>query len=129
MSFGLKVEDRSDRHMNFSAWKKRIKCVFEESEVWDIVEKQPTITTNATPLAKCKKLNARAKRLILDGVRDHIIPHVRGKDYAYEMWASLISIYQSSNENKNMVLREKLKAIKMKKYEGMVAYLICITDV
>ena len=92
MSFGLKVEDRLDGHVNFSAWKERIKCVFEESEVWDIVEKQPTIPTDVTLLAEFKKLNAKAKRLILDGIRDHIIPHVRGKDYAHEMWAALISL-------------------------------------
>ena len=100
MSFGSKVEDRLDGHMNFSAWKERIKCVFEEAEVWDIVEKQATIPTDSTQLAKFKKLNARAKRLILDSIRDHIIPHVRGKDYAYEMWAALISLYHNSNENK-----------------------------
>lgn len=129
MSFGLKVEDRLDGHMNFSAWKERIKCVFEESEVWDIVEKQPTIPADATQLAEFKKLNSRAKRLILDGIRDHIISHARRKDYAYEMWAALISLYQSSNENRKMVLREKLKAIKMTKSEGVVAYLTCITIV
>ena len=123
MSFGLKVEDRLDRHVNFSAWKERIKCVFEESEVWDIVEKQPTIPVDATQLAEFKKLNAKGKRLILDGIRDHIIPHVRGKDYAHDMWAALISLCQSSNENRKMVLREKLKTIKMMNSEGVVAYL------
>ena len=129
ISFGLKVEDRLDGHVNFSAWKERIKCVFEESEVWDIVEKQPTIPTDVTLLAEFKKLNAKAKRLILDGIRDHIIPHVRGKDYAHEMWATLISLYQSSNENRKMVLREKLKTIKMTKSEGVVAYLTRINNV
>ena len=60
--------------------------------MWDIVEKQPTIPTDVTLLAEFKKLNAKAKRLILDGIRDHIIPHVRGKDYAHDMWAALISL-------------------------------------
>ena len=95
MSFGLKVEDRLDGHMIYSAWKERIKCVFEESKVWDIVENQPIIPTDVTQLVQFKKLNAKTKRLILDGIRDHIIPHVRGKDYAHEMWAELISLYQS----------------------------------
>ena len=45
------------------------------------------------------------------------------------MWATLISLYQSSNENRKMVLREKLKAIKMTKFERVVAYLTRITNV
>jgi len=32
---------------------------------------------------------ACAKRLILDGVRDHIVSHIAGKDTAKEMWDAL----------------------------------------
>ena len=36
--------------------------------------------TYATQLVAYKKKIIKAKRLILDGVKDHVIPHVRGKD-------------------------------------------------
>ena len=81
------------------------------------------------PLVEYNKKNARARRLILDEIKDHVIPHVRGKDNAFDMWASLNNLYQSSNENHKMVLKEKLKAIKMNKSEGVVAYLTRITNV
>jgi hypothetical protein len=45
------------------------------------------------------KNNIKAKRIILDAIKDHVIPHVTGKANAYEMWESLTKLYQSSNEN------------------------------
>jgi hypothetical protein len=64
-------------------------------------------------LAAFNKKNVKAKRTILDTIKDHVIPHVAGKTNVFEMWASLTKLYQSSNENRKMVLREKLKNIKM----------------
>jgi len=64
-------------------------------------------------LADYNKRNNKGKRLILDGVKDHCIPHVRGKRSAHEMWTALSNLYQSTNENRKMVLKEKLKTIKM----------------
>ena len=80
-------------------------------------------------MAEFNKKNAKAKRLILVGIKDHVIPHVRGKTYAHEMWTALTSLYQSSNENRKMVLKEKLKAIKMAKTDNATAYLTKITSV
>jgi hypothetical protein len=50
-----------------------------------------------------------------------------GKIHAYEMWESLTKLYQSTNENRKMVLREKLKSIKMTKAENVVTYLTRLT--
>jgi len=67
--------------------------------------------------------------LILEGIKDHVIPHVREKTYAHEMWTALTSLYQSSNENRKMVLKEKLKAIKMANTDSATTYLTKITSV
>ena len=45
------------------------------------------------------------------------------------MWTALTSLYQSSNENRKMVLKEKLKAIKMAKTDNTTTYLTKITSV
>jgi hypothetical protein len=55
-------------------------------------------------VAEFKKRNIKAKRTILDVVKDHIIPHVSGKAFAYEMWDLFCKLYQSSNQNRLMVL-------------------------
>jgi len=55
------------------------------------------IPTNPTQLDAYKKRNVKAKILILDIVKYHLILHILGKNNAYEMWESLTKIYESSN--------------------------------
>ena len=45
------------------------------------------------------------------------------------MWTALTNLYQSSNENRKMVIREKLKSIHMNKGENIPTYLTRITQV
>ena len=40
---------------------------------------------DATLLAAYTKKNINAKIIILDAIKDHVIPHVTGKTNAYEM--------------------------------------------
>ena len=132
MSLGLRVEDRLDGHINYSVWKERMQSIFEEAEVWDIMvhtaQHPVVVPTDATQLAAYNKKNNKGKRLILDGIKDHCIPHVRGKSNAHEMWTALSNLYQSTNENRKMVLKEKLKNIKMGN-DSAAGYLTKITNV
>jgi hypothetical protein len=133
MAIGLRVEDRLDGAVNFGAWKERMILLLQESELWDIVENSTTnpmnVPTDATLLAAYTKKRIKAKRIILDDIKDHLIPHVTGKVNAYEMWEYLTKLYQRTNENRKMVLREKLKSIKMTKAENVVTYLTMLTQV
>lgn len=97
--------------------------LLEEQELQDIVEKTVTLPTDAVLLAKFK-----AKRIILDVVKDDIILHVVGKVNAFHMWESLSNLYQSSNWNRKMMLREKLNGLKMTKTEIMALYLMRISQ-
>ena len=45
------------------------------------------------------------------------------------MWDALTNLYQSSDENQKMVLREKLKSIRMATSENVASYLTRITHV
>jgi hypothetical protein len=56
-------------------------------------------------------------------VRDHIIPHLTGKTCAYKMWASLCKLYESSNENRKMVLHDRLRGIHMLEDETVTSFL------
>ena len=101
MSIGLRLEDRLDGAGNFCPWKARIVIILQENELWDIIENStinpiviPAATDVATLLA-FNKLDIKAKRIILDVVKDHVIPHISEKNRAYEMWDSLTKMYQS----------------------------------
>ena len=133
MVFGLRVEDRLDGATNFSPWKSRISLIIEENELCDIVQGTTTnpvvVPADATDKAAFLKKDIKARRVILDAVKDHVIPGILAKDHDFEMWTGLTKLYQSSNENMKMVLREKLKGVCMGKGESMASYPTKITHV
>jgi hypothetical protein len=89
MATGLRVENRLDGAANFSSWKARIVLLFQENELWDIVEGTTATPVGATPvvaiptdpaaLTAFTKKDIKAKRILFDAVKDHIIPHVSSK--------------------------------------------------
>ena len=89
MVFGLRVEDRFDGAANSSPWKARISLILEENELWDIVHgtiaNLVVVFADATDKAAFMKRDVRARRVILDAVKDHVIPHISAKDHAFEM--------------------------------------------
>ena len=58
-----------------------------------------------------------------------MIPHVTKITHAYEMWEALTKLFQSGNENKKMVPREKLHSMKMSRGESITSYLTRVTQV
>jgi hypothetical protein len=87
------------------------------------------VPIDGTLLVTYTKKSFKAKRIILDAIKDHLIPHLTGKSNAYEMWESLKKLYQSTDKNRKMVLRETMKSIKMTKAENVVTYLTRLTQV
>jgi hypothetical protein len=127
----MRVEDRLEGASNWSPWKVRMVFVLEDLELWDIVEATiPPIPVTAPVLvAEFRKKNNKVKRTTCDVVRDHTIPHLMGKACAYEMWASLCKLYESSNENRKMVLHDRLRGIHMLKDESVTSFLGHFTQI
>jgi hypothetical protein len=77
----MRVEDRLVGASNWSPWKTKIIFVLEDLELWDIVEAPIVIPPITTPIMVVEF--RKRKRIICDGVRDHVIPHLTGKDFAF----------------------------------------------
>jgi hypothetical protein len=120
----MRVEDRLAGASNWLPWKARMVFVLEDLELWDIVELVvPPIPVTAPVLVAEFKRGNKAKRIICDAVRDHIIPHLTGKTCAFAMWVSLCKLYESSNENRKMVLHDRHRGIHMLKDESVTSFL------
>jgi hypothetical protein len=121
----MRVEDRLAGARNWLPWKARIVFVLEDLDLWDIVEALVPILPITAPvlLADFRRRNNKAKRTIFYAVRDHIIPHLTRKTYAYEMWKSLCKLYESSNENRKLVLHDQLRSIRMLEDESVTSFL------
>jgi hypothetical protein len=71
----------------------------------------------------------KAQRIILDGVKDHPIPHLAEKKIAKEMWDALKNLFETKNENRKMALKAKLHDTKMDKEESVSSYLTRVAQV
>lgn len=87
------------------------------------------VSTDANPLKKYKGEMAKAKKLILDGVQDHMVSHIAGKDTARQMWEALATLYKGSSEQQKMYFKEKLRCTRMQKGDKIDPFLKRIQEV
>jgi hypothetical protein len=97
--------------------------------LWEIAEGKVVLPADPTQQPDFLKKDVKARRIIVDGVKDHIIPHLSGKKTTKEMWDALVKLYQSDNQSRKMLLREKLRSTKMAKGESVVTYLTKFTQI
>jgi hypothetical protein len=120
-SVGLRFEDRLDGASNFCPSRERIGSVLEDNGL-EIVKGKVAAPIDPMQLAAHTKKDVRARRILVDGVKDHIIPHLIGKKTTKDMWEALVKLYQSDNQSMKMMFREKLISTKMAKGESVVTY-------
>ena len=82
MAMFLRIEDKLDGISNSAIWKDKIQTVFEEAAVWDIV-RQEVVPPVAYEIVEFTSNNAKAKMILMDSLKDHVVPQVRGNTYAY----------------------------------------------
>ena len=75
----IRYEDLLDGVSNYIPWKVRITNVLKEIRVWSFINSVMTKPTNKDELEEFEAHEARAQRIILDGVKDHLIPHLLEK--------------------------------------------------
>ena len=69
-----------------------------------------------------KKDLIRAQRIIVDSIKDHLIPQVSSSKTPKEMYDSLSKIYEAKNINRRMNFRTQLNSTKMIKGESIQNY-------
>jgi hypothetical protein len=94
-STSLKFEDKLDGALNFLSWNVKVTLFLEENDLWDIIKDIMTSPTYPQQLAAHTKREVKAKQMILDVIKHHLIPHISKKKIAKEMFDALVSLYQS----------------------------------
>ena len=92
MAVQLRVEDRLQGAHNFPTWKERITRILDISDAEEHIDSTKVAPIDPADLIAWKKIDSRAMLIIMDGVKDHIIPHLSGKNTALEMWKDLESL-------------------------------------
>lgn len=132
MSFyGFRLEYALEGTSNFYACKDNKEFVLDENGLLEDTQtdipKPPA--SNAQQLAQWKKDIEKSRRIVLEGVKYHVLLSLHGKNIAFAMWKTLIEIFDSSSDAKKLALKDNLRNIRMKKNETIVKYLSRFTQV
>jgi hypothetical protein len=128
MSGSIKLIDKLEGVENFHAWKYRIGLILEENDLARFVKEELPEPEDAAEKAKHQKDTIRAKRIIADSIKDHLIPYVSSKKTPKEMFDALTILYEGNNINWKMNLRTQLKNTRMQKGEMIHEYFSRISE-
>ena len=111
---------------NFSVWKARILIVLEAYHLRDHAEQVLATPIDADLLRKHNEAVGHAKQLIMDGVKDHLVPHIAEKKTVNEMWQALTYLYVGKSVQRKMLLETHMQSFMMTKGEDMEQFLFIL---
>jgi hypothetical protein len=122
MSASTKLIDKLEGVENFRAWKYIIGFILEENDLAKFIKENVPKPEEEAAKEKYKKDMIRAKRIIADSIKDHLIPQVSSMNTPKGMFDALTRMYEGKNINQKMNLRTQLKNTKMQKGETVQDY-------
>jgi hypothetical protein len=85
----------------------------EENDLARFVKQEVSEHEDAAEKEKHLKDTIRAKRIIADSIKDHLIPYVSSNNTLKKFFDSLSRLYEGKNINWKMNLRTQLKTTRM----------------
>ena len=76
MTISTKLDEKLEDADNFRAWKYRVMLILEENNLEGFIEEDIPELEEDEAKAKHKKSLVKAKRIIANSIKDHLIPHV-----------------------------------------------------
>ena len=80
---GLRLEYALEGTSNFVAWKDHMVVVLDENGLLEYIK------TNVAKPPESEGHVAKVRRIILEGVHDHIISNIHGKESLFALWKTL----------------------------------------
>jgi len=94
MSFnGLRLEYALEGSSNYIAWKDRMEAVLDDNGLKDFIEDEVPKPTDTAQVDAWQKKIAKCRRILLEGVKDHIVSSLHGKASSCLMWKALIDLF------------------------------------
>ena len=85
---GMKVEDHLDEATNFIFWKSRV-LILDENDLSKLVNEKFREAGADEDKSHWKKSYTRARRILVDSVRDHLVPQISRKKTTRKMFKTL----------------------------------------
>ena len=122
---GLRLVYVLEGSSNYISWKDWMEAVLEYNGLKEFIDNDlpKHVVTDASNLDAWKKKVAKARRILLEGVRDQIVSSLHGKSTPYAMWKGFMVLFQSNNDHRKFALKDKLRKINMEKGDTIPKYL------
>lgn len=78
--------------------------VLDKNRLKDFALETIAIPVNPVENDKYKEAMARTKSIILDEVKDHVVPHIAEKETTIAMWEALMKLYQHTFVQRKMLV-------------------------
>jgi S-adenosylmethionine synthetase len=134
----MKSENKLDGASNFKAWNTRIDLILAKNKVLDIVkgkivkpefkegeEKEPQ---NVAAMEKFKDVDINAMNIIVDSIKDHLIPYISHLDSSKKMYDALTNLFSVRNIGQVMSLKNELRDMKMNEDDSITSYFVRISQ-
>jgi hypothetical protein len=138
MNYSMKSKNKLDGASNFKAWKTRIDLILSKNKVLDIVkgkivepkfeegkEKEPQ---NVAVMEKFKDDDINAMSIIVESIKDHLIPYISHLDSSKNMYDALTNLFSVRNIGKIMSLKNELCDMKMNEDNSITSYFVIISQ-
>ena len=113
MTHHTHLEDNLGGADKFRASKYRISLILEEKYLDQYITEKFPEPVGDEAKATHKKNLVKAKRIIADSIKDHLIPHVSSFKTPKEVYDALTKMFEGKNINQEMNLRKQLKNVKI----------------
>jgi hypothetical protein len=133
----MKSENKLEESSNFIAWKTRIDLILAKNNVLDIMkgkivepqfeegkEKEPQ---NVAIMEKFKDNDINAMSIIVEYVKDHLIPYISHIDLSKKMYDALTSLFSVRNIGHVMSLKNDFHDMKMNDDDKIKSYFVRIS--
>jgi hypothetical protein len=128
MATGMRVEERMEGYGNFISWKHRLQMILDENDLLEHVTEGVPKPEEEEQKTKHKKNEKKAKRIVSDSVKDHLIPHISKLHTTRKMYEALNKLYESKDISQNLALRNQLRNMKMENSESVSSYLMRVSQ-
>lgn len=124
----MKAKNKLEGATNIRAWKTRIDLVFSRNKALDIVKEKVTEPDDEAGKVKFKGDDIMAMSIIVESVRDHLIPYIADHESSKQMYDALIGLYTINNIGQSMSLMNQLRDVKMTKIDTVASYFMRISQ-
>ena len=113
MSHHTKLDENIEGADNVWTWRYRISLVLEENELDSYISEEIPFLEGDEAKGLHKKKLVMENKIIVDSIKDHLIPQVSSLKTPKAMFDALTKLFEGKNINRKMTLRNQLKNVKI----------------